>query len=241
MSPKVACALLLGLSLSSCTTLQYLAEGRKAKPHVSFVVPPRSAPYEERLAAYEELRPEAERKTLITRKTKRREPGAPLVLADGTTIYHAEDLATLVPADSATAEAIERVVVHERKQRVWTNLAIAFGGVSSGALTLGLVVFRQGEAEETQNLGLGIAAGSIILGTVGVAVFIPVANTNGQKAQKAREDAFVNYDQALRESLGICLDGDRLVDCDATAPGSQPAKEPLKERIRKRFPFGRER
>lgn len=235
-SPKKIAATLCLAVLSSCTTLGL---GKKAaKPHVSFVVPSAQAPYDERLAAYEQLRPETERKKRLFKTAiikKRKKPDAPLTLADGTQVYHSEDLAPLVPPDSVTAQAIERHLKYERSQKIWASSAIGLSSLSGGAFSLGLFVFVRADDKETKNLGLGFAIGGIVLSAVSLAVSIPVANARAELAQKANEDAFVNYDQALRVFLGICERDGKLVDCYSLEEGEQPIQESLKDRLKKRF------
>lgn len=233
MRPLLVLALAGGAALSaSCSTLQNQLL-RKPPPHASFVIPPRDASYEQRLEAYEELRPATEKRAVFKRK-KRREPGTPLELANGTKVHYAEDLDTLVPPGSVTAEAIEKSLIHRRKQQVWAGFATGFSALSTSGLSLGLVVLSRADAEKGQNIGIGVAISSVIVGAVSLALFIPMSRSQDLLAQQATEDAFVNYDQALRVSLGICQDGDKLVDCDAS-PGSQPVRIPLRERIKRRF------
>jgi hypothetical protein len=109
------------------------------------------------------------------------------------------------------------------------------GAVSTSGLALGGVVFRNGEAQETKDKGIIISVSSILVGALSLAIFVPLASAQEEAAQKASEDAFVNYDQGLREVLGICQDGDRIVDCYGSDPTSGPTRKPIRDRIRDWF------
>jgi hypothetical protein len=222
----------------ACSSLPFQLV-KKPPPHASFVATPREAPYEQRKETYEQLRPATEQRALFKRK-KRREPGTPLLLANGVKVHYAEDLAPLVPADSVTATSIDRALYHRHKQQVWAGFATGFSALSASGLSLGLFVFTRADNQQSENTGIGIAVGSVVLGALSLALCVPTARAQDLQAQKATEDAFVNYAPALRTALGICQDGDRLTDCDA-GPNSQPTKIPLKERIKNRWRQWREK
>jgi hypothetical protein len=211
---------------------------QKSMPHASFVVPSPTAPYEERLDSYEALRPETQKKGLVFKTDvpkKRKKADDPLKLNDGTRVYHSEDLASLVLPDSVTAQAIQKHLEFEQQQKVWLSSGIGLTALSTGGMSLGTFVFLRGDDDQSQNLGLGIALGSLVLGAIALSVSLPVASSKGELAQKANEDAFVNYDPSLRAFLGICERDDKLVDCYATdGNGTQPPKESLLERLKKK-------
>jgi hypothetical protein len=236
MYGKEAISSIILLALSACNPFGL---GRyKVQPHTAFVVPSPTAPYDERLAAYQQLRPETQKKGLVFKTDvpkKRKRAGDPLQLSDGTKVYHSEDLAPLVLPDSATAKAIEQHLLFEKQQKIWANSAAGLTALSSGGFSLGTFVFVRGDDDRSQNIGLGIALSSIVIGAISLAVSVPAARSKQELAQKANEEAFVNYDPSLRAFLGICQKDERLVDCYATeGNGTQPPKESLWERLKKK-------
>ena len=237
MYGKAALSPIILLALSACGPFGL---GRqKVEPHAAFVVPSPAAPYEERLSAYEQLRPETQKKGLVFKTDipkKRKRASDPLQLNDGTKVYHSEDLAPLVLPDSVTAKAIEQHLLFEHQQKVWASSAIGLSALASGGLSLGTFVFVRGDDDRAQNIGLGIALSSIVIGAISLAVSVPASRSKQELAQKANEDAFVNYDPSLRVFLGICQKDERLVDCYATeGNGTQPPKESLLERLKKKI------
>jgi hypothetical protein len=237
MYQKDAISSLILLSLVSACSPFGLPR-QKTYPHVAFVVPSPTAPYDDRLAAYQALRPEVQKKGLIFKTDvpkKRKKANDPLQLMDGTKVHHSEDLAPLVLPDSITAQAIERHLMFEKQQKIWASSAIGLTALASSGLSLGTFVFVRGDDDRTENIGLGLALGSIVLGAVSVAVSVPITRGKLELAQKANEEAFVNYDPSLKSFLGICQKDERLVDCYATeGNGTQPPKESLLERLKKK-------
>jgi hypothetical protein len=236
MYGKEAISAIILLTLSACSPFGL---GRqKVEPHAAFVVPSPAAPYEDRRAAYEQLRPETQKRGLVFKTDvpkKRKRAGDPLQLSDGTKVYHAEDLAPLVLPDSVTAKAIEQHLIFEQQQKIWASSAIGLTALATSGLSLGTFVFLRGDESRSQNIGVGIALSSIVIGAISVAVSVPAARAKQELAQKANEDAFVNYDPSLRAFLGICQKDERLVDCYATeGNGTQPPKESLWERFKKK-------
>src|SRR5688500_14150932 len=94
-----------------CLALLSIALGACGEPHVQLQAPRAGAPLAERQRAYERLRPAGTSQRVIVTTTDTSvstSTRASVILANGQTIHHAEDMLPVVEADSPTAEAARR-------------------------------------------------------------------------------------------------------------------------------------
>lgn len=186
--------------------------GACSPPHATLTVPAsRAAPPAERLQAFERYRPAATSNTVVIQSgTAVQQTTDFLVLADGTRIYHAEDLAGAVFPDSATARAAERS--HQRYSRArmlstigWAAVAVGFGITLVPALTADHDEI--GSSTKGLTIGIGVAAVGIVVGLVGGA--------SGRHAHDEKLSAFTTYEADLRTRLDLCVNQTEVVDCQA--------------------------
>jgi hypothetical protein len=172
--------------------------------------PSPQAPSSERVAAYQRLRPAAEVhdiSIIANRYGASVNVTSSLVLADGTSIRHADDLLPALAATTAASRAAERSA-DARRQKI--------GWIIGGTVTMmasGMFMLASTEPGSVNGLALaGLTAGALAT-TIGGLYF-------GHVEQAERLAAFATYDASLRESLRLCVDGLQITDCAAQA-GSQ--------------------
>jgi hypothetical protein len=134
--------------------------------HVVLQAPSPEAPFEERLAAYQRLRPDeviALSSTALS-ADQRAESGSVVfvLLSDGTIVEEPDDLLPVVGPDSETAQQAERY--RRLKSRGLVLLysgeaAFAFGGLS-------LLAFVDGPLSVAGDVGLGVGLASALTGIV---------------------------------------------------------------------------
>jgi hypothetical protein len=208
------------LSLLAALTACAACAGR---PHVTLTAPAQTAPLEARIAAYRQLRLKSRIEVV---KYDGRTIGSStrsLILADGTRVYHFEDLLPVVSPDSATAKA---VLESERLER--RALPLLWGGAAAMMGSFALFQFTGDRLFEGDPITVGATLGLFVGGVVG-GVF---GRSYERRAQGARVDALAGLDDSLRENLGLCGEGGAVVDCAsppaaATAPASAPSPAPL--------------
>jgi hypothetical protein len=167
--------------------------------HVQLSAPPASAPGEQRLAAYDDLRP-IEYETRTSRRSGYTDVVS-LELNDGTKVRLPEDLLPLVPEKSPAAQAMREARSHRHN-----NQLLGYGGY--GGLLTGIIVALVGAGNGSKPLGyggLGLA--------VGGAICLPFANRQATKANAATARAYEQYDDGLRRKLDLCEEGERVVPC----------------------------
>lgn len=180
-------------------------------PHTTLTPPPsRAAPAADRLQVFERYRPAATSSTTIIRSGVAVEQHTDfLVLADGTRIYHAEDLAGAVFPDSATARAAERSRNNFRRARIMSGIGWGAFAVGIGIATVAMVSADDpGEIESrttslTIGLGLALAGGALWA----------VAVLPGRDGYDERVSAFTTYEADLRTRLDLCVRKTEIVDC----------------------------
>lgn len=207
----------LVLSLAVCSACA-------TRPHIELEAPPTGAPFEERAEAYERNRPAAAT-SLITINPSGGTAAQTtefIVLGDGRRVYHAEDLAPLVPEGSATANAGQRSAEAYARGRTWSMVGWAL--IGAGAAFLSASFLDAGDVGEEDfgpnkallMLGFGSVAGG--LGAQGIAAF-----KYGHVFHDERVSAFTTYDRDLRARLDVCVDGTRIVACTTAPPAVAPA------------------
>jgi hypothetical protein len=179
--------------------------------HLTLQAPAANAPEEERLRAYESLRPVD--RSMSRESVLSDDPGRPartthktnfVVLGNGQRVEHAEDLLPLVPPDSDMASDARASVGYHR---LGTGLIIL--GVVATAATA-FLVFSKDEGERFGPLLYGgSAAGGLLLGS-GFAARVQ----SGHRASRA----FTSYDLALRRRLDLCERRGVLSTCKHLPP-----------------------
>jgi hypothetical protein len=210
MTVRLAALLVAPLLASACTA-----------PHAHLRAPDSLAPGHERLAAYESLRPAAQSNTVIL------QGGTPvaqttdyLVLGDGQRVHHAEDLESLVPADSPTARAARRSREHKQKRSTWSLITMGVALVGASVVTYSLATMDSGDdfdmdpstsgVPEPNWLVMGAGMGMFFGGFTG---FIGANNYYGNLENQEKVSAFTTYERDLRNRLVLCVDGIDVVPC----------------------------
>lgn len=187
-----------------------MVTGCGARPHVKLTAAPaRGAPTSQRLGAYERHRPVAFTHVPAHRHDERRLTS--VILGNRQHVFHPEDLAVLVDPASATAASGRRGAQARASASRWRNVGWGMVAVGTALILTSLQVTR-----DQPTSGPLIAPGiALVLGGGGVHV---LAHRRKREAVRARNAAFSAYDDDLRRSLGLCVDGLRVVDCGGSAP-----------------------
>jgi hypothetical protein len=192
-SSPIYAALLVCLA-SACTP---------ARQHVVLpFLPDPSASEDDRARAYERMSPKEIHRTYPVTWLGGRAHEASyrmtdyIVLGNGMRVDYPEDLLPLVPADSATARAIEAEAEARSSHPIWFATGSTGMVLSGGALAFALVSPRD---STEQTVGWIAAAGSAVVGLVGYFV----ASKVREHADHEQSAAFGTYDQSLRRRLGF--------------------------------------
>lgn len=167
------------------------------------------APFRERQASFETLRPEGLDVTHIIhydRMFGRHERYVDaLHLVGGTTVYSPDVLLTAVEPDSPTARSIARYDLLRRRtnRRLWISRGFALAALGALATTL---------AVKNDNAQVGAAAttGGLLLGWVGTRFALRRGMRNRDQAEY---DAYLTYDADLADHLGLCVNDDTVSAC----------------------------
>lgn len=194
--------------------------------------PKRTAPAARRLAAYQALRPAAtatEITVTVARPHVAVTSNERLILADGTTVEHADDLLPVLDPDTPSAKAARRSGTARTRHRYWTAGAIAVGLGGAILSVAGMQPYEcvlpedpcyDPNAEAYYYGGLAMMSVAVLAGAVAWLYYRDIETSN-------RSAAFATYDESLRDSLGLCLDGLHVIACeDVGAPASVPPPEP---------------
>lgn len=137
-----------------------------------------------------------------------------LVLGNGESVVHADDLLPVVSPTSATARNGERAR-DARSSKRWSLL----GALAS--IVVGSVLIVDGVHTDPQtgiatvgsesDLGLAVMTIGTIVGAVGYVYF----SYDEGRADRA---AFATYDDGLRAQLQLCVNGLQVVPCEQLAP-----------------------
>jgi hypothetical protein len=174
-----------------------VAAGCASAPPI--VLPARDAPIEVRRTAYVEDHIAA--MAYGRHATSPRRP----VLGDGRR-PGPDQLSAVVTADSRTGRALARAR-HERK------VAIDWGVAGAAAfLAMGGGLIAEG-FELHHDPGLAIAP-TFIAGMATELLFVLRSNAADERADAALEAAYATYDADLRDRLGLCTQGLKIVDCE---------------------------
>jgi hypothetical protein len=182
------------------------------------------APIGDRIAAYQRLRPRTVDREITVTTSKHGTSvtvESTLTLADGTTVTHADDLLPVLDPSSPAARAA-RASASARANK-WM---FEIGG---GVVALGGLLYALGEPggdpyEEISDTQMRIGLGAVVVGSIGILI--------GQfyfrrQEEQLRRSAFFTFDESLRGSLQLCVNGMNLVDCQApTHVGPPGALQP---------------
>jgi len=182
-------------------------------PRVELPAPPPDLPPGQRVELFKSYQGVTEQVEIETR-CKRSTGGCSsnaqlsLLLANGLTVHHAEDLLPMVPPHSDTAR-------HARAGRSAMWAVLAFGAVGMASMVFGGYTYlttdeRDGTPSEIRprrNLGIGMFFGGLIVGIGGAYYF-------RARALSAANRAFQSYNDDLAERLRVCVTGLTVVPCD---------------------------
>jgi hypothetical protein len=190
------------------------------EPHVILQAPGRNAPLAERQKSYEHLRPAGTSQRIIVTTTDGSGSSSThtsIILSNGQTIHHAEDMLPVVAEDSPTAEAARRHEYHRKRASIgWTLSTAGFlVAIASFAIPIAQKIDERPSGDGPDIWWTGVIGGGIAL-VAGSAV----AYYHGSRARDASIAAFATYDASLRARLAICVEGTRLVDCTDAPPPS---------------------
>ena len=213
------------LTASSIAALALIGHAAACgEPHVALEAPRPGAPLAERQKAYDRLRPAATTRTVVTASdgSVSSATHSSVILANGQTVHHAEDMLPVVDDDSPTAEAARRHAHHDRWDSVGWTVSTVGVLVALGSIAIPVI----DELDKT-NPSPDIWWTGVIGGAVAVVVGSSLSYYHGARARDARVAAFATYDAALREHLQLCVAGMRLVDCgEAPPPAAGEAPPP---------------
>lgn len=174
---------------------------------VDLKAPSPQAPVDERIEAYEALKPVGEEIPFYSAGT-RTEGGVSktsqaLLLANGLKVSRPEDLRVAVPPNSNTSKAIKKFGYHDRRSNLlklgaW---ALFMGAITTGIL--GTVVYDNndhGNPNHGKSIAIWVGSGVLLAGGITTTVF---AIRHAKSAQKSRYQAFKSYDQDLLDYLQI--------------------------------------
>jgi hypothetical protein len=206
---------LIVIGLTASTTIACAA-----RPHATLTPPSGAAPPAERLQAFERYRPAATSSTvLIQSGTAVEQTTDFLVLADGTRVYHAEDLAGAVFPDSATARAAERSRERRGHARVWSGIGWATFGVG---LAISMIAVQTADVDDGfESVQTPFLLG---IGLTGVGTGLWFAATPARRdAHDEKVSAFTTYEADLRTRLDVCVKDTEVVDCRVAREQGTPA------------------
>ena len=187
--------------------------------NVPLGAPPPTDPPEMRLAAYNQLAPEASQTSTtmsVSNNFVSVNESSSLRLKNGALIYDPTDLLPLVDPESETAQAARASHAHHRDSR------IAFYG-GSAALVAGIIVYlidgyqtviEAPNGQVVRKAGI-TTPGYVALGggTLGALIGAVAGTLYTKRANTEALAAFATYDAALRAHLRICSQGMQLVAC----------------------------
>jgi hypothetical protein len=221
MTERYDAAPMMYLSRGCFTLLLAVAAGCF---HVTLDPVPPAASFEQRATAYRRLRPAAHNVELVVTGNRYgvsvREEST-LALADGTTVRHADDLLPVIESASPAARAAERS--GSARQMKWTMFVGSVVAATAGTWLMLESIDRDFEQEGSGGgmmySGIGLFTAGTIMALVGQFYYQRVEHSE-------RRSAFATYEESLRGSLRLCVNGMQLVDCHASTPGLPAAPPP---------------
>jgi hypothetical protein len=161
-------------------------------PHVVLSAPPRNAPLADRQAAYRLLRPVSAAEISYSSSTS---VDTELTLANGTTVYHAEDILPVVPADSASAAYVRKSLNKDSTANICTLVS------TLSAVAFGVLLFGSSSYAERSDLPkIGLAASGLSAAGFGIAGYFFRQAAAGDAMR-----AYEHYDEGLQKQLSLCV------------------------------------
>lgn len=209
------------LKILACLLAATVFTGCVTPKHLVLQAPPTSAPDEERVAAYESLRPvNVQQRTGVyayplgnTFITGAYNYMDYIQLNDGQRVQWPEDLIPVVAPKSPSAAAIERWQnLNEQRKTLGTAMWITMASVAGASLvagTAGAIWFTQ--VPENENTAQSASIGLTVCGFIS-ALMLPLLTQLGflipiapiaNEMDRERETAFSMYDQSLRKRLAL--------------------------------------
>lgn len=165
--------------------------------HVQLQVPPPvSAPVEERIQAYQQLKPLIHRE-IYTVNGYGTSVYHSLTLANGIKVYHPEDLIPVVGSDTQFSQYALKSVKETSISNFLMGTGLGVELLGSGIMIAGIPSSLPGSNQSYAIFGIG--AGLVIAGLVGVFTGYYFAG----KAEDSASSAFDIYDQALLQRLDL--------------------------------------
>jgi len=177
-------------------------------------VPDRSESFKTRALAYQRVAPRAAARTVIIHAGVSVNVATDYIeISGGRQITEPEDLLVVLPAESRAALAIRDYV----DQSALSD-GLLGGAISAFALAVGVgmpVLLATGETDAAGipqgNLEAGLP---ILTGLTAVGIGLTVGSLIVRSdVRRLRNEAFFHYEESLREGLGLCVDGKRLIEC----------------------------
>jgi hypothetical protein len=184
--------------------------------HVDLVAPAASAPVNERIAAYEQLKGLSYDTRTVTTTTTMNGSAAgatstayftdDMHLANGTRVFYAQDILKVVPEESITARYAS-AARSKRSTAIWLTLA-AVASVVGGAF---LAIVPVATAQYGQVNPIPIVFGAnLALGAIGLGI---AAKVVGESGEHDKAQAFETYNTSLLQRLRLCPQNSQLADC----------------------------
>lgn len=215
-------------------TLSFGATACGSEPHVGLNAPSARASFEERGRAYDQLKPLSMHETHTTYLQGGSPVGSErttdyLQLADGRRVYHAEDILSVVPSDSAAATAALESESYASSASTFKTVYWVLFTVGGLVMITPLLSAGDGDVSMTPVL----VGGGVMLAGI---PFIFMAKSKRNSANDAKATAFETYEPGLRKTLNLCAKDGKVFDCAApparvdtgaatvpTAPAAPPA------------------
>ncbi|MFZ5893065.1 MAG: hypothetical protein ACOY0T_18540 [Myxococcota bacterium] len=171
--------------------------------HVTLKAPDSSAAPEVRMKAYEELAPDSLRVATYISKYGSSTSVDSLRLNDGRRVYHAEDLVPVIdPRSKAAADIVEmEEEASKARYTFWGGMAAVVAGS----------VLMIADLAGSEKRGVPFYAGAGL--GIGGVIAIPISSMFGRQANEARGNAFLHYDEGLRQRLDLCRDDEEVTPC----------------------------
>ncbi|MFO0558968.1 MAG: hypothetical protein U0269_13195 [Polyangiales bacterium] len=200
------------MPLSACALIGCMA-------HVEVPRAPTGAPLAERTRAYNAYRPlSIQYATTVSYgrggSATATTQASGLLLANGTSVFHAEDLVAMAGERSPMAVAATESANANRVADItlWSGLGAA--GVATALTTIGIVSAFNAGASSIDWPMIGTGFGLMIGGSISMIV----SGGFRAAANRHREAAYVLYDPSLRMNLGLCGAATQIGDCASGLP-----------------------
>tara|TARA_R110002073_G_scaffold336458_1_gene533613 strand:- start:15908 stop:17086 length:1179 start_codon:yes stop_codon:yes gene_type:complete len=128
-----------------------------------------------------------------------------LVLANGDTVYHSEDILPILNEDTPAARKAREAQDSASSSRLWFLTGIAALTLGAAVGVAGIEATVEDDDSTVFNIGLGLMVGSVIPVSLGYYY--------GTRSGADTRAAFATYDESLLSSLKLCVEGGRVQDC----------------------------